>query len=241
MNAIAQPETPFAARCLLRGARWATLATARDGQPFAGLVTHAVAPDGAVLILLSALAEHTKQLVADPRCAVMVTGKPEAGNENWQTAPRLTVSGTAAQTTDPALRRRWLARHPYAHLYADFMDFSLWRLVPAEALFVAGFGRIARLDAAALCPDPAAVAALATVEVALLNHCNASHHESLNRLAHASGARGQWRMVGVDTDGIDLAQDETVLRVAFDAPVCDAAGVEAAVQRLAAAGWRGFW
>jgi len=241
LNAVTQPDTPFAARCLLRGARWGSLATARDGQPFAGLVTHAVAPDGAVLMLLSTLAEHTQQLLADPRCAVMVTGKPEAGNENWQTAPRLTVSGSAVRTSEPALRARWLLRHRFAHLYADFTDFSLWRLLPAQALFVAGFGRVARLDGAALAPDAVAVAALAAAEAGLLSHCNTRHHESLSRLAHASGVSGKWRMVGVDTDGIDLAQDETVLRVAFDAPVCDAAGVENAVQRLAKAQWRGFW
>ena len=241
MTTTAHLDTPFAARCLLRAARWAALATARDGQPFAGLVTHAVAPDGAVLMLLSAMAEHTQQLLADARCALMVTGAPEAGNENWQTAPRLTVSGIAERSADRGLRASWLARHPFAHLYADFTDFSLWRLVPAQALFVAGFGRIARLDGPALAPDSQAVAALAAVEADLLSHCNTSHHESLSRLAHASGASGQWRMVGVDTDGIDLAQDETVMRVAFDAPVCDAAGVEAAVQRLAKAGWRGFW
>ena len=57
------------ARCLLRSARSATLATQADGQPYAALVTHATLPDASVLLLLSGLSEHTKHLRLDPQCA----------------------------------------------------------------------------------------------------------------------------------------------------------------------------
>ena len=77
------------ARRLLRAARSASLATSAKGQPFASLVTPACAPDLSVLLLLSSLSEHTRHLVADPRCSLLVSG-PAAG-ANPQTAPRLTV------------------------------------------------------------------------------------------------------------------------------------------------------
>jgi putative heme iron utilization protein len=220
----------FAARGLLRAAKWATLATQKDGQPFASLVTHAVAPDGAVLLLLSGLSEHSRHLAVERRCALMVVGAPE--NVNWQTAPRLTVTGEAVVVTDRAARQYWLGRHPYARLYADFTDFSLWRLLPAQALFVGGFGQAARLSAADLAPATDAVASVAAVADEMVAQCNAKHQEAVTRLAHAAGAHGAWRMLGVDVDGVELAQDDAVLRVPFPAPVEDGAGARAALVRM---------
>ena len=228
----ADADSGFTARCLMRKARWATLATQRAGQPFAALVTHAVAPDGSVLMLLSAMSEHARQLEAEPRCGLMATGEPE--NLNWQTAPRLSVTGLAARSDDPALRRYWVAHHPYARLYADFSDFSIWRLVPEAGLFVAGFGQIKRLDARQLACPAQAVASLADSQAGIVAMCNANHAVVLNRLAHAAGRTGRWAMLGVDPDGFTLTQDDTVLRIAFRAPVEDGAGVQAALAALSA-------
>ena len=90
---------------LLRAARAGTLATVQDGQPFASLVTPATAPDRSVLMLLSDLSEHTRHLKADPRCSLMVAGA--ATGLNPQTAPRLTLTGTAARIQDAGLKARW--------------------------------------------------------------------------------------------------------------------------------------
>jgi len=223
-------DIAFAARCLLRGTCWATLATQREGQPFTALVTHAIAPDGAVLMLISAMAEHTRQLAAEPRCALMVTGKPE--NLNWQTAPRVSVTGRAVRLEDRDTRRYWVAHHPYARLYADFADFSVWRVVPDAGLFVAGFGRIHPLSAAQLVCPAQAVAAVAAVQEKCLAHCNTSLAGAIAHLAHEAGESGRWAMLCVDPDGFDLAQDEKVLRIAWDRPVSDAATLQSALSRL---------
>ena len=213
------------ARLLLRAARAGTLATQRDGQPFAGLVTPATAPDLSPLMLLSDLSEHTRHLRIDPRCALMVAG--EAAEVNPQTAPRLTVSGRASIVAEPALRARWLALHPYAALYFDFGDFNLWRVEILEASFVGGFARAFRLPTARLLPDPKAVAIMA--------HCNDDHASALARIAVKSnaGQTGDWRMVAVDVDGCDLAAGERVLRIDWALPVNDADGVRTELVRLA--------
>jgi putative heme iron utilization protein len=227
-------DAGFAARSLLREACWGTLATQGDGQPFASLVTPAIAPDGAVLMLLSSLATHSRHLEAEPRCAVMVAGKPE--NLNWHTAPRLTVTGKASRLADDAdgraARRYWVAHHPYARLYADFADFSIWRLVAEAGLFIGGFGRFDTLDAAQLACDAAATARLAAGQAAFLAEYNGSHGGELARLAHAAGHGGRWEMMGVDPDGFTLVQDETVMRIAFAAPVPDVEGARAGLKRL---------
>jgi putative heme iron utilization protein len=229
--------TGFKARCLLRRACWATLATQHGGQPAASLVTQATAPDGSVLMLLSDMAEHARHLAAEPRCALMVTGEPE--NLNWHTAPRLSLAGRAAKLDDPAARRFWVARHPYARLYADFGDFAIWRLVPESALFIAGFGQIARLAAADLAPPAEAVAALAEAQPRLLAQWRADHAADLDRLAHAAGHPDRWTLIGIDPDGFDLTQDDRSLRLAFEAPVLDAAGLAPALARLLTAERKG--
>jgi putative heme iron utilization protein len=222
------------ARRLLRAARVGTLASASDGQPFASLVTPAPAPDGAVLLLLSELAEHTRHLRREPRCALLLTGVPEGPNP--QTAPRVTVTGLAEQVADAALQARWLAVHPYAALYAGFADFHLWRIAPAAALFVGGFARATRLRQAELAPDPEAAAAILAAEPDIIGHCNTDHPDAMAAIGtNAAGAAGDWRMVAADVDGCDLALADRSVRVAWAAPVSAPAQVRAELIRLAQA------
>jgi len=218
------PDHGFAARCLFRAAAASTLATQGDGQPFASLVTHAMVPDGALLLWLSTLSQHTRQLAREPRCALMAQGQPTSANP--QTAPRATITGLAEQIEDPALKARWLARHPYAALYADFGDFGLWRVVPQSGLLVGGFAAAHRLRQADLAPDATAVAALAAAEAEIIAHVNADHPETLALLA---GSDAGWRMVALDGDGFDMAAGDLLQRHAFAKPVTDADGVRRAL------------
>ena len=227
---VTKGDLGFAARCLLRAARVGTLATARDGQPHAALVTPALAADGAVLLLLSGLSAHTRQLRDDPRCAVLVSGLPEGVNP--QTAPRLCVQGRASVTSDTALRGHFLAHHPYAAQYAGFADFTLWRVAPAAAQYVAGFGRAHRLASAAFLPVESAVRAVAKAAPALIECCNRDHREALSGVARGAGGSGGWELRCLDIDGALLGQGEAVLRVAFDAPVGDEPGLRAALARM---------
>ena len=226
-------EAPaWQARKLLRSARSASLATVTEGQPFVSLVTPACAPDLSVLLLLSALSEHTRHLRAEPRCALLVAGEPETLNP--QTAPRLTVTGIAEASQDPALKARWLAIHPYAALYADFADFSLWRIRMRGALLVGGFARASRLRSADFLPDPATAANVAAAEPIILSQCNAQDADLIAAVAEAGGGgSGPWRMVTADVDGCDLQQDEQVLRASWSAPVKDAEGVRRELITLA--------
>ena len=229
----AEADDPaLVARSLLRAARAGTLATQSNGFPFAGLVTPATEGDGSVLLLLSDLSEHTKQLRRDPRCALLVAGA--AADANPQTTPRVTVSGSAVIADAPEKRARFLAIHPYAALYAGFGDFHLWRIAPEEALLVAGFAQAHRLPASRLLPPANAVAALAAAASGIMAHVNADHADTLALLA---GEAGAWRMVGVDVDGCDLAgaAEAPALRIDWPGPVADADGVRRALILLARA------
>ena len=223
------------ARRLLRAARVGTLATvgpsADGGQPFASLVTPAIAMDGAILLLLSDLSEHTRHLRAEPRCSLLVAGPAQSANP--QTAPRVTVTGIAAVSGTARDRARFLAVHPYAALYAGFGDFHLWRIVPRGGLLVGGFARANRLRADGLIPGAQAAAAIEVAEASIMSHCNNDHADAMAAIGAAtSGRAGAWRMATVDTEGFDLALDETTLRVNFSAPVADSGGVRAELVRL---------
>lgn len=223
-------EPAWTARHLLRSVRVGSLATSTDGHPFASLVTPACAPNLSILMLLSRLSPHTRHLVADGRCSILVAGTPETANP--QTAPRVTVSGVAEPVRDEALKARFLAVHPYATLYADFGDFGLWCLSPTEAQVVGGFARANRLKATDLLPDPDAVAAILAAEDGIITHCNQDHPDALAVIA---GSPGTWRMVTADTDGFDLAQNEVVRRFAWSAPVKTAGDVRTELVRMAKA------
>lgn len=233
---MAAPEAVDEARRLIRGATAATLATQAAGQPFAALVTPAPAPDLSPLLWLSTLSEHTRQLTAEPRCALLFAGA--ATEANPQTAPRVTVTGLAERVAEaevPALKARWLARHPYAALYAEFGDFALWRVRIGAALLVGGFARATRLRASELAPDPAAIAAISAAEAEIIAHVNGDHRDAVAVIAEGliGAGPGPWRIVAVDVDGCDLSEGNRTVRLAFPAPVGDADGVRAALVRAA--------
>jgi heme iron utilization protein len=241
-SSVASEEPAWAARLLLRSARAASLATLREGVPFLSLVTPATAPDLSVLMLLSSLSEHRRNLEADGRCALMVTGAAETRNP--QTAPRLTLSGRAAEVTGEemaGLKARWLAAHPYAAFYADFADFALFRFVAEEAQYIGGFARAYHLALDQLLPSADGVAAVASAEARILAHCNADHAEALLAIALASGGdHGDWRMTAVDVDGFDLAADDHVFRRAFSRPVASSSEVRQELVRLVDAAGSGM-
>ncbi len=127
-------------RALMRGRSTAALGTLMDGAPYVSLVLVAFDADGAPLLLISRLAQHTKNLLADPRVSLLFDGTQ--GLEDPLTGPRLTVLGAAAPCPDPAALKRYIERHPSAETYAGFSDFKLYKVTIARGHSVAGFGQI---------------------------------------------------------------------------------------------------
>jgi putative heme iron utilization protein len=135
-------------RRLIRDGDRAALATAAtSGEagaggpwPYASLVLVACDERGNPLLLISDLADHTRNIRADARVSLLYDGT--AGLDEPLAGPRVTVLGEAEQVEDGALMEIYLARHPPAEAYADFADFHLFRVRPLRAHLVAGFGRI---------------------------------------------------------------------------------------------------
>ncbi len=148
MAANQEQERLAAAAALLVAARHAALATMHEGVPHASLVTPALDADGQPVLLLSALAQHTRHLRANPACALLVMGEAQSGNP--QTAPRLSLNGIAQPVAGEDVRARYLEIHPYATQYANFSHFSFWKITVSTAQYIGGFADAAYLDCAAL-------------------------------------------------------------------------------------------
>lgn len=238
-----RPDAPSdaATRCrqLLRRSTLATLATAeRDqgGWPYASLAQVAVAHDGAPLLLLSDLADHTKNFAEDDRVSLLFDDAHAL--ENPLTGARVTVQGRIQRLgkseADDRLRARYLARHPAAADYAAFGDFNFYRVLTERLHLVAGFGRIHWLAAADVLLDPARTGALAEAEADILAHMNADHTDAIDLYAGAALADAPpgWRMTGIDPEGIDLQREGVHLRLDLDSGMTDGDSTRAALVRL---------
>jgi putative heme iron utilization protein len=219
-DAIMQPTPDFdpklAAKKLLREGRSGALATLMpgSGDPYCSLVNIATEADGSPLLLISRLAVHTRNILADPRVSLMIDERKEG--DPLQGA-RVMLMGTAAATDDPAARRRYLDRQPEAAMFASFADFGIYKVAVSAAHLVAGFGRIVDLEPADILTAVEDAAELTDAEPDILAHMNEDHADTCRlyatRLLHAPD--GAWRCVGCDPEGLELQLDRTALRLAF--------------------------
>lgn len=241
MSPSPDAETDPAATCrrLLRRSSAAALATvARDGAgwPYASLVQVALAHDGSPLLLLSDLAEHSKNIAGDSRVSLLFDGT--RGLDNPLAGARVTLQGRIGAlgdaTPEQRLKRRYLARHPEAASYAAFDDFKYYRVAPERLHLVAGFGRIRWLAAGDVLLDAARLGTLAAEENGILAHMNADHGDAVDLYARtvAPEAPSGWRMTGIDPEGADLRREEATARLDFDNIVSGGASARRELVRI---------
>ena len=212
------------AKTLLRASRYGALAAIEPGSgaPLASRVGVATDTDGCPLILVSGLSAHTAAIVANPRCSLLLG---EVGKGDPLAHPRISLACRAQRlerdTSDWArAERRYLNKNPKAKLYVGLGDFAFFRLEIDRASLNGGFGKaylLTREDLLSSGP----IADFALSEQSALDHMNQDHADALARYArHFAGAgEGDWRMTGLDPDGIDLALGDTVLRIFFEQPL----------------------
>ena len=179
------------ARSLLRRSRQGALATlmAAGGDPYCSLVNVASHADGSPILLISRLALHTKNILADSRVSLMLDER--AAGDPLEGA-RIMLAGRAEQAggdDEPVLRRRYLTAHPSAEAFVEFKDFAFFRIRPHGAHLVAGFGRIVDLKPEQFLTDLADAASLLEAEQGAVEHMNADHREAMN--LYATGCWGR--------------------------------------------------
>ena len=230
---VARPSHAERVRTLVHGAGSALLSTiARDpaGYPFGSLVTFLVDTDGSPWVLVSTMAEHTRNAQNDPRASVLVTEQAPGGVDPLAVGRVSLVGDLTAQTPTAELRAAFLERHPGARVYVDFPDFGWWKLDVQAIRYVGGFGRMSWVETgeyAVAEPDP-----IAPFADGIVAHMNADHAASHVMLIHHVVGRTDVTsavMTGVDRLGCDLdaqsPRGTLPLRLPFPSPVTSAEAV----------------
>ncbi len=223
-------------RGLMRRARSAVLATSlstENGWPYASLVTVAVDGDASPILLLSDLADHTRNLALDARAALLFERASRLANP--QAGPRLTVLGRIERSDVERHRARFLAHHPAAAAYAGFADFQVYRMHVERARYTGGFAEARWIQAVDLLFDPKAADAIAACEETVVRHMNTDHAETIdlytNRLLDRKGEG--WRLVAVDPEGCEMTCGAARARLDFPEAATDAVALRRTLIALA--------
>jgi hypothetical protein len=219
------------ARQLARGARFGAIAVLEPEthHPFSSRVLIGTDVDGVPVMLSSMLALHTRAVLADPRCSLLV-GEPGKGDPlAW---PRLTILANAERVKSDTeshsrIRDRFLRRHPKARLYVDFPDFSFFRLVPKSASLNGGFGKAYNIFGEDLIIRSKAIYDIANRELQLLAELNALHERVADLLVkHFFNEKTEnWTVVSLDASGLDLARREQLRRLETGKSVAEVNGL----------------
>jgi putative heme iron utilization protein len=218
---VATPTHAERARTLVRKAQTGTLcslALEPEGHPYGSFVT--VAFDGGdPVFLLSALAEHTKNLQCDPRASLLVA---EDVSDDPLANGRVTLLGSCrpVEGDGASARVAFLDAHQNSAYYADFLDFGFWRLAVESVRYIGGYGRMSWVEKAdweEAEPDPLAASA-----AGVISHMNTDHGDAMIDYCLAFSKAtdvASARMTNVDRYGFEMsavtAEGPRPVRLAF--------------------------
>jgi putative heme iron utilization protein len=200
------------------------VATEPAGYPYGSFVTFAL-DGGDPVFLISTLAEHTKNLLSDPRASLLLA---EPGEGDPLARGRVTLLGpcTKIESEDDKARARaaYCAAHPDAAYYIEFRDFALFCLKVTAVRYIGGYGRMSWLssdDWHRAAPDP-----LAAHGRGILEHMNEDHADTMVlycRVLTQAKDTSAAKMTGVDRYGFEMsattAEGPRPIRLAFSQPV----------------------
>jgi heme iron utilization protein len=205
---LPEPTHAERVRTLLSLATLGTLSSLsrkHPGFPFGSLMPYALDPAGRPIFLISSMAMHTQNLKADPRCSLFVAQASTEGDALG--SARATLMGSAEKVEGRELvsvRETYLARHENSRYWADFADFSFFRLQPIDLYYVGGFGVMGWVEAGEY--EHAAADPLAEAAPGILAHMNADHVDAMIQLArmHAQIEAIDATMTSIDRLGFYL-------------------------------------
>ncbi len=218
-----------------------TLSVKFAGYPFGSVAPFVLDHSGQPIILISTIAEHTQNIIANPKVSLLVF----AGDDDLQANARLTLMGEATKLDkeDADLRARYLRYLPQAAGYFDMHDFSFYRIEIAQARYIAGFGKMGWISGCAMQPaELTENSPLAAQESSIIEHMNADHVHSLiaysKHFNNVSATHAE--MLGIDADGFDAKVNTEdgktqILRFNFEQPIQDAQSARMALVNMSKA------
>ena len=184
-----------------------------DGYPFGSVVPYCLDGDGFPVILISTLAQHTRNIHKNSKVSLTIA---QSGMDDVQTGARLTWVGNAETIADEAVMERYYQYFPEARGYHKTHDFNFYRIVPVRNRYIGGFGDIHWLENELIVePNPFA----GSVEHGVVTHMNDDHGDAIRKycveagVAVPEGCKPQ--MTGVDPLGMNIRLDQKIVRIPF--------------------------
>lgn len=189
-NQPSPPEPSFSERArtlvyLARIGSLSTLSRKQPGFPFGSVMPYGLDAQGRPIFLISTMAMHTQNLLADSRASLLITQADADGDPLG--ASRVTLIGNVQTVPEPEIadaRKLYLERYANSKYWVDFEDFSFYRMDVVDVYYVGGFGVMGWVKASdydQAQPDP-----LADVAAGIIEHMNADHKDALVLLARKS-------------------------------------------------------
>ncbi|MCF6766404.1 DUF2470 domain-containing protein [Thiotrichales bacterium 19S3-7] len=116
----------------------ATQSVPMDGYPFGSLVQYCFDYYGDIIILISRLAQHTRNILKDPKVSLTILDE----QDYIQNSPRVTLIGDATLVNSPSIAERYYRFFPEAKNYHQTHDFDFYRINLKKIRFIGGFGDI---------------------------------------------------------------------------------------------------
>lgn len=210
-----------------RNAMLCTLSKKIDGWPFGSITPYAVGATGEPIILISEIAEHTRNLREDARASLLVQDSQAANDP--QSGARVTLMGYAIPVPSAFAedaRRRYLDLFPGSASYFQIHDFTLFQIKVSRVRFIGGFGEIHWLDGGEVTTSAdSKLDPLAPHVEMICNHMNEDHKDALRlyATAFAQTEAEAAQMIHVDSTGFDMVAinqgRHKHLRIAFSRAV----------------------
>ena len=213
-----------------------------DGYPFGSVMPFVLGHDCQPILFISSIAEHTKNIIANPKVSLLVIQSELKNAEDLHANGRLTLIGEAEQLNkdDADLMARYCRYLPESTGYLAMHDFQFYRINISQARYIAGFGKMGWMAGDEIV-DVKNANSIAALETSMIEHMNADHQDSIMHYCQHfhRAAPKRVNLIGIDCDGFDVqavVDDEfKILRFSFESPIFDANSARTAFVALSKA------
>jgi putative heme iron utilization protein len=189
-----------------------------EGYPFGSVVPYCLSEKVEPVILISNIAQHTKNINADSRVSLTVFDSQKG---DIQANARITYIGDAVKDDDSYLKDKYINSVTDSIKYFEFHDFSIYKIVLKKIRFINGFGKIYWVNP----EDFILENTIKNAENRIINHMNNDHLDSIIKYCkfYKQIETTDVKMLGIDTEGFDVLYDKfNLLRFTFENPISDA-------------------
>tara|TARA_Y100000768_G_scaffold313057_1_gene247770 strand:- start:352 stop:1068 length:717 start_codon:yes stop_codon:yes gene_type:complete len=176
-----------------------TISKKFDGYPFGSFTTFTTDRDRSIIIYVSDLAQHTKNLKNDSKASLTIYNLNKKGDQ--QDSQRLTLLGDLKLADNQEdCKKRFSLFLPHSANYHKMHDFSFYTLEINQARWIGGFGQIAWLKTANWIKNSPK---WLERENSIIEHMNEDHSNSIVSTLNAQLdiKDPEAKMIALNTDG----------------------------------------